>query len=241
MARKSATLGSVLIAQDFLPEHWNWANTDLATLGDIEKMGNVIKTRLENGGCKISEMYAVKHDKDESKLWNEYTMTYDVKFTTNHAHFLIKFSEGKTLEEIAPLVGVEPQFIEKPHRGRYSYDNSLAYMIHIKYDNKYQYDPHDVATIVGKKYIEYYRERYEAWTRGRAERKMNDMKNTLNFLKVGIAKGEITLEDIILNEDYRVAYILYNDQIKKVFESKASADSLLTGLQNRQERGDDDE
>lgn len=88
-------------------------------------MGNVIKTRLENGGCKISEMYAVKHDKDESKLWNEYTMTYDVKFTTNHAHFLIKFSEGKTLEEI--------------------------------------------ATLVGKKYIEYYRERYEAWTRGRAE------------------------------------------------------------------------
>ena len=57
------------------------ANTDLATLGDIEKMGNVIKTRLENGWCKISEMYAVKHDKDESKLWNEYTMTYDVKFT----------------------------------------------------------------------------------------------------------------------------------------------------------------
>ena len=70
---------------------------------------------------------------------------------------------------------------------------------------------------------------------------MNDKKNTLNFLKVGIAKGEITLEDIILNEDYRVAYILYNDQIKKVFESKASADSLLTGLQNRQEQGDDDE
>lgn len=90
-------------------------------------------------------------------------------------------------------------------------------------------------------YITHYRERYEAWTRGRAERKMNDTKNTLNFLKVGIAKGEITLEDIILNEDYRVAYILYNDQIKKVFESKASADSLLTGLQNRQERGDDDE
>ena len=138
-------MGSVLIAQDFLPEHWNWANTDLVTLGDIEKMGNVIKTRLENSGCKISEMYAVKHDKDESKLWNEYTMTYDVKFTTNHAYFLIKFSEGKTLEE-----------------------------------------------------IEYYRERYEAWTRGRAERKMNDTKNTLNFLKVGIAKGEINLEDIIL-------------------------------------------
>ena len=74
-------MGSVLIAQDFLPEHWNWANTDLVTLGDIEKMWNVIKTRLENGGCKISEIYAVKHDKDESKLWNEYTMTYDVKLT----------------------------------------------------------------------------------------------------------------------------------------------------------------
>ena len=63
-------------------------------------MGNVIKTRLDNGGCKISEMYAVKHDKDESKLWNEYTMTYDVKFTTNHAHVLIKFSEGKRLKKL---------------------------------------------------------------------------------------------------------------------------------------------
>ena len=93
-------MGSVLIAQDFLPEHWNWANTDLVTLGDIEKMGNVIKTRLENSGCKISEMYAVKHDKDESKLWNEYTMTYDVKFTTNHAHFRIKFSEEKRLKKL---------------------------------------------------------------------------------------------------------------------------------------------
>ena len=77
---KKCNLGKCLIAQDFLPEHWNWANTDLVTLGDIEKMGNVIKTRLENGWCKISEMYAVKHDKDESKLWNEYAMTYDVKF-----------------------------------------------------------------------------------------------------------------------------------------------------------------
>ena len=34
---KKTTLRSVLIAQDFLPEHWNWANTDLATLGDIGK------------------------------------------------------------------------------------------------------------------------------------------------------------------------------------------------------------
>ena len=42
----------------------------------------------------------MKHDKDESKLWNEYTMTYDVKFTTNHAHFRIKFSEGKTLKKL---------------------------------------------------------------------------------------------------------------------------------------------
>ena len=56
----------------------------------------------------------------------------------------------------------------------------------------------EIAHLVGKKYIEYYRERYEAWTRGRAEPKMNDTKNTLNFLKVGIAKGEINLEDIIL-------------------------------------------
>ena len=58
---KKTTLRSVLIAQDFLPEHWNWANTDLATLGDIEKMGNVIKTRLCKCQYKNVGFISYKH------------------------------------------------------------------------------------------------------------------------------------------------------------------------------------
>lgn len=53
MARKSATLGSVLIAQDFLPEHWNWANTDLATLAILKKWEMLSKLAWKMVGAKF--------------------------------------------------------------------------------------------------------------------------------------------------------------------------------------------
>ena len=71
MAREKADLGSVLFAQDFLEEHWKWTDKEKEKLGDIEEMGKIIKARLEAGGCEIAEMYGIKHDKDERKIWNE--------------------------------------------------------------------------------------------------------------------------------------------------------------------------
>lgn len=222
MARKNATLNTVLIAQDFLTEHWNWTTAEQASLmaQDISAMGNIIKTRLENGGCQISEMYTIKHDKDEHKLWNEYKMIYEINFTSNHAHFLIKFAQGKTLEEIANLIGIQSNYIEKPKAGRYSYDNNLAYLIHIKYAQKYQYNAKDVVTVCGKDYMAYYRERHEAWMRGRAERSVIDAKALLNFLKVGIVEGTITEDDIIMNEEWSKVYILYQKQFKELIANK---------------------
>ena len=95
MATKQAKLTILTFAQDFLSEHWNWTDEEKKKLGDVEEMGKIIKSRLENAGCEIQEMYAVKHDKDEKRWWNEYKKDYEVQFKSNHAHFVIKFEKGK--------------------------------------------------------------------------------------------------------------------------------------------------
>ena len=239
MARKEANLEIILIAQDFLPEHWNWTPQEKAYLGDVAEMGKIIKTRLEADGCEVFEMYAVKHDKDEQKLWNEQKMAYEIKLTSNHGHFVIKLKKGtgKILSAIAALIGLEPNFIEKPKRGRYAYDNMLAYLIHIKYDKKYQYPVSDVYTIAGKPYAEYYAERREAWLRGRAVKSIADARKLLEPLKYKLAKGEITLNEIIENEEYRQTYILYPDVLERVYQTKLGVDKRLEALERPNKNG----
>ena len=78
MAKRLADLGIAQITQDFLPEHWNWTDDEKKQLGNIDEMGKIIKTRLEKAGCEIQEMYAIEHDKDEKKLWNEYKHAYEI-------------------------------------------------------------------------------------------------------------------------------------------------------------------
>lgn len=238
MAREEAILNNIMVTQDFLPEHWNWNNAEKSVLGDALKMGNIIRSRLENGGCEIAEMYAVLHDKDEAKLWNENERVYTTKFTSNHAHFVIRFKKGSTLLELAKMIGLEANYIEKPKRGRYAYDNMLSYLTHIKYDKKYQYDVQEVITITGKDYIEYYRERHEAWVRGRAERSVKDAEALLNYMKDGIAKGDITLNDIALDKDMKYVYALKKRQLDTILEAKREMDLLEKRLLMEQEKQD---
>lgn len=230
MARKEADLGSVLFAQDFLPQHWNWTDIEKAKLGDLDEMGKIIKSRLENGGCEIAEMYCIKHDKDEHKIWNEYKMIYEVNFTSLHVHFVIKFRKGKTLGELATLIGIEPNFIERPRRGGHAYDNMLSYLTHIKYAKKYQYHVSSVHTIVGKQYKEYYAERREAWLRGRAERNVLDAKQLKNFLVNGIITGEITEMDLLENEEWKYAYILNYDNFNTLLTNTKRANAKAKKL-----------
>ncbi|MEY8426884.1 Rep family protein [Lachnospiraceae bacterium 46-15] len=231
MAKKMADLGIVQITQDFLPEHWKWSDTEKKMLGNLEEMGKIIKSKLENAGCEIEEMYAVKHDKDEKKLWNEYKHTYEIAFTSHHAHFVVKFKKGKTLPEIASAVGVEESYIEKPKSGRYSYDNMLSYLIHIKYPQKYQYEPGSVWTVTGKNYMEHYGERREAWMRGRAEKITANAKGLLNFLKIGILNGEITHEDLFMDKEWKLTYALHKNMFDGLFQRKFLIEQMEENFQ----------
>lgn len=118
-------------------------------MNDCKATAEVIKKRLESHGLKIKEMYAIEH-----KSNNEW----------KHYHILSKLEgEGATLDEIADYLGIVPEMIEKPKPGRYTYENMLSYLIHIKDVDKIQYSPDDVITLVGKNYSEYYTERYNKY------------------------------------------------------------------------------
>ena len=158
--KKPANLTTFMLSQDFLPEHWDWDDQEkkilvyYANTPDAAKeVGKIILNRIIANGLDVSAAYAIMHDKDEHIIWNEYQNKYISNFTSHHVHFVAKLKKGETLERIASIVGVEPNFIEKPQRGRYSFDNMLSYLIHIKYPAKYRYNAREVVTFVGKDYF----------------------------------------------------------------------------------------
>lgn len=231
--KKEAKLTYFILAQDYLPEHWNWTDDEKKALQDTQKVAEIIKNRLEKGGCLIEEMYAITHDKDEKKMWDEYKMAYYIKFSSNHIHVLVKFAKGggETLNKIAHLIGVESNYIEKPKPGRYGYDNNLAYLIHIKYERKYQYDPHTVVTLAGKGYIEYYRENHESWIKGRAIQTIRTAKEELDLLKIKIIDGEVTETDIVMDDNYSRIYMMYPNEIRAVLKSRQKITFARQSLQ----------
>lgn len=224
MARTEATLSCITLAQDFRPEHWpGWTDEEKKLLGVIEAMGRNIKKRLEAGGCVLLEMYGIKHDKDEHKLWDEYNMAYKLHFGVVHAHYVIKFASGRgeTLKKLAELIGITPNYIEKPRRGRFSYDNMLSYLLHIKYPEKYQYEPQAVVTLAGSDYMVYYREQHEAWMRGRAKKIIKNAKDNLDSLLTKIVEDDnFNLDDIAKNDDYKKIYTLHSSKIDKALDAR---------------------
>ena len=218
-SKKMAKLTTFMLAQDFLPEHWNWDPAELQSLCSCDSTAHVILQRLSDAGLVVKEAYAIRHDKDEHELWNEYENRYTVAFTSNHIHFVCKLANGETLENIAKIIGVAQNFIAKPKAGRYMYDDSLSYLIHIKYPKKFQYDPHDVITVKGKKYIEYYREGHRRWMHGRAEKIIAEAEYDLKDVKRMIMDGEIGKTELFFDERFKYVYQLHMGDLDRLVEN----------------------
>ena len=226
-AKKPANLTTFMLSQDFLPEHWDWTAPEKNVLAsysntdDAAKMvGNVIFNRLMSNGLDIAEAYAIMHNMDEHIIWNEYKNQYITSFTTHHIHFVAKLKVGATLEKIAEIIGVAPNFIEKPQRGRYSYDNMLSYLIHIKYPQKYRYNARDVVTFVGNDYFNhYYAENHKQWMHGRAERIVLESRMTLHDVEMLIMDDKLTKQELVTNPEYKYVYQLHRERILKLLDS----------------------
>lgn len=209
---KEAKLHTFMLASDYDPAHYDWTESELAALGDCKSTAEVIKNRLENNGAKVKEMYAIEHEDgkkadSKSKACHNSTNTIKPKY-----HILVKFepSHATPLKEIAEYIGVPPEVIEKSKQGRYSYDDMLAYLTHIKYVDKIQYAPEDVITLAGSDYMDYYNERKERWERARAIIAKKGGKTLDRRFREAISKlesGELSCEELAGLPEYRKLFL----------------------------------
>ncbi len=209
MARLEADLTFFMLASDYNPAHYKWTEQELAALGACKATAEVIKKRLEDNGAKVKEMYAIEH-KGEAKASKEFHNGVDE--TKTHYHILVRFepSHGATLKEIAKFIGVPQEIIEKPHPGRYSYPNSLAYLTHIKYEKKIQYAPEDVVTLAGTDYIDYFNENKERWLKARDIVAKKGGKPLDRRFREAISKlesGELSREELAGIPEYRKLFL----------------------------------
>ena len=224
--KKEALLTSVAITQYFDTTYWkNGWDEELIKSENVEKILEEIVRRASEVAI-VSEAYAIKHDKDTSVGFNSVTNSTTSKLKEPHIHALLKFSKGATLTDLAVKIGLEPQYLEKAKSGRYGYDNLLAYLIHAKDKDKYQYSPDEVFTLTGKNYLEVYHERQGSWLKGKAKKEVQQSYEDIDLLIDNILNENITKKEILLNKQYHTLYTVHkvrvNDAIKSIGEIKCA-------------------
>lgn len=223
MARKEAGIKHTMLTQDFEPEHWDWENNDLAVLHtrNVEEISKIIIRKIESAvkNAKVTECYAIHHDKDTKMGWDDVTQQPMVEYKQNHGHYVLKFNEPIMLNEVANAVGLKPEFVERPKAGRYSYDNMLAYLIHIKNPDKYQYDVNEVCAVRGESYLKIHMERKQAWEKGRAKKQAQEAKHDVEWLRRKILTGEVKREQVLLTDEYFEIYAMNKRICEEAFDT----------------------
>lgn len=221
--KREAKISHTMLTQDFDMKHWDWDDADMQSVQnqDEKAMGEIIRRKLESKGIRVKALYAVKHTKDTKMGWDEDVQQQVIVYKSNHGHWVAVLHEPAFLADIASAVGLEPQFVEKPKTGRYSCDNMLSYLIHIKDANKYQYQPEDVTTIVGDNYMGIYAERKEAWEKARAKKQSQEAKKDIEWLEAMILTGEIKKPQVLLTDEYFAIYAMNKRRCEDAFDTYA--------------------
>lgn len=220
MARTEANLTSFSLTQLIDIKHWRDDGDDLVKHlreAEVHAIASTLVDRLERGTWLVSECYAIIHDKDMRTVWDENERISITEVKEPHIHISFRFekkrNEGATLGAIADMLGVEPQYVEKPKSGRYSFDNQLAYLIHAKDKEKYQYEATEVATVRGTDYMQIYAERKRAWRNGRAVKVRQEVTQGIDWLEQEILAGKLTKETVILTDEF---YQIYASNIRRI-------------------------
>lgn len=230
MARNVAELTTFSLTQFLNFEYWTVEEERFKKeLKEIIKEQNTKRFTdyfiycLEKYGWELEEVYSIIHNKDMQETFSTKIMNMVLVPKNPHIHASFKFKKGKnkgaTLEKIAEVLGLEPQYIEKPKAGRYSWDNQIAYLIHAKDQDKYHYEPEEVYTAKGKDYLEIYHESIEKWRRGAVKKSNKKAKEDIDWLEDKVLKGEILRPQIFLNDDYYKIYSQNKRRLDDAFET----------------------
>lgn len=220
VARQENNPTSIAMTQYLDPAYWSWAANDANGAALLQQGAEAILAhlvqRLEAGGCEVVEAYAIIHDKDEREVWSDVQKALVVELKPAHIHVVIKFASREKSAPIARLgvlLGVEPQYVEKPGRGRYAYDNMLSYLTHVKYVDKYQYAPSEVATVRGPDYLGIDAQRRETWLKGRVHVKNKRVAEDFEDMRERVLQGEITRDQIMLTDELFDIYSRHSREI----------------------------
>lgn len=232
MARKENNHTIITVTQYLDPQNWMWAASDVSGAALLSQDADAILAhlvgRLEADGREIVAAYAIIHDKDEREVWHSVRQELVMEPKPRHIHVVIKFaSQAKSAPAaaLAASLGVEPQYVEWPkgtggghveHRDKkvsLSYDNLLSYLVHVKYPEKAQYDPAEVATVRGPDYLGVARERWAEWTKGQAYVVKKRAADGLEDLRAKVLTGEFVKQQIMLTNDLYEIYARFPREI----------------------------
>lgn len=258
MAKKEAKLNSITVAQQLEDGMWgigwekymsdekirkSWLDMlkqslALARNGDIRNLTYLIKELMEQTGHHLRDCYGILHSEDVREVWSPVEGRMVVEKKPIHGHWVLYFKQGcgGTYTEIATILGLPVQQIEKTKPGRYGYDNSLAYLVHVKYADKHQYDPSAVYTATGRPYTEIAQERWEEWLKGRASVTRQKALNGIDDLEQRILDGGISYQQIMLTDEYYQIYARNKRRCDDAFEVYLSrkAAKMMQALDNHE-------
>lgn len=191
--------------------------------GSIVGILFVLWRRMHEAGVEFTELYGIVHDKDMRKAWSQDDRKEHTVPKDRHVHILGRISKALTPEKIAEVLGVNTECLTLP-TNRYSYNNFLAYLVHIKYAWKAQYEPEEVATLVGTPYMAVYSVNHHDWMVGRS--KMRDKRassdHDLSFYLDLVRKGELTIHEMLLDDELFLVYCRHEKQFKDAEKQSAA-------------------
>lgn len=235
---KLSKLSTCMITQQLNPEFYiGWTDEELESIKNADICGivNVIGKRLFDAKYGLQEIHGIIHNDDVREVWDNVAQQYVIEQKPPHFHIVCKFIKSGnivysgTLPQIATIVGLEQQYVEKAGKGKYAYDNMLSYLIHIKYSDKAQYKPESVYTTgcmqegkaLYKPYMEYYKEQKKEWEEGRAKIKAQQSKDNIDSLEEKILLGEVVKNQILLTDSYFEIYARNKRRCDDAFDTYA--------------------
>ena len=184
--------------------------------------------RLEADGRELDDAHGILHGDDTQPGWDDATGSMVERPKFLHLHLLLKFKgreASAAVEKLAQLLGVEVQYLEwdKSRGGApvevcgkkisQQHDNGLAYLTHVKYTDKFQYPPEQVASARGLDYKQVSRERHAAWLKGRAHIKTKRAKLEFEVFREMVLQGEVTRDQIMLTDELFDVYSRHQREI----------------------------